>query len=52
MNPVQNVWTISHIARMDSTLANMIYTFVSPFFTVYLLSFFILYLDNLHTNKK
>ena len=51
MNLVQNVWTISRIAGMDSA-ANMIYNFVSPFFTVYLLPFFIVYLANLHTNKK
>lgn len=33
--PLQNVWTISRMAKTESALANMIYSSVSPFFTVY-----------------
>lgn len=33
--PLQNVWTISRMAKTESALATMIYTSVSPFFTVH-----------------
>uniref|UniRef100_A0A0D6QVR7 TLC domain-containing protein n=1 Tax=Araucaria cunninghamii TaxID=56994 RepID=A0A0D6QVR7_ARACU len=34
-SPLQNVWTVSRMARAESELANRVYTSLSPFFTVY-----------------
>jgi len=34
-SPFQNVWTLARMARVESPLANRIYTGLSPIFTVY-----------------